>query len=163
MRFEIDLTTIPELKTIPESVVLLKAIDVKSKKSLAGNDMLQYECEILEPAEIVEQVNRYYLQMPLAEGALFRMKNLFDVCDALTPGAFDDRAIIGKTFGVIMDVEVTEEYGARNRPQKFLRADLTKAEKRGDWPEEDSGTGSKSDDAGAPISAAATVGLPAPG
>ena len=161
MRFEIDLTTIPELKTIPESVVLLKAVDVKSKKSQAGNDMLIYECEILEPAEIVEQVNRYYLQMPLAEGALFRMKNLFDVCDALTPGTFDDRAIIGKTFGVIMDVEVTEDYGARNREKKFLRADLTKAEKKGDWPEEDSGTGSKSE--GAPASAAATVGLPAPG
>jgi hypothetical protein len=158
MRFAIDLTTVPELKPIPESVVLLKAVDVKAGKSQSGNDKLTYECEILEPPEIVEQVEKYYLTMPLAEGALFRMKNLFDVCDALTPGEFDDRAIIGKTFGVIMDVEITEEYGVRNRETKFLRASKTKAKKIGDWPEaEDEGDGAT------PATASEAVGLPAPG
>ncbi len=159
MRFEIDLTTVPELKPIPESVVLLKAVDVKAGTSGTGNPKLTYECEILEPPEIVEQVEKYYLQMPLAEGALFRMKNLFDVCDALTPGGFDDRAIIGKTFGVIMDVEVTEDYGVRNRETKFLRASKTKAKKIGDWPEAEDAE----DGASTPTTASEAIGLPAPG
>ena len=74
MRFEIDLTTVPELKTIPESVVLLKAVDVKEGKSQAGNDKLIYECEILEPPEIVEQVGAGVVVMgAIARNAIKRV------------------------------------------------------------------------------------------
>jgi hypothetical protein len=137
MKFDIDLTTVKELKPIPEGAYLMICKDVNSKQSKAGNSMLVYQAEIIEPLEVRNEVDRFFFNMVLTENALFRVKQLFEATGTpITAGSFDATAVLGEQFIAMVTVQQTEEYpDPRNNIARFLKAGQVEPEVTGEWPD----------------------------
>jgi len=142
LEFNIDLTSIKELKPIPPAIVILQIDSVKAGQSKAGNTMLHYATTILAPDDICEKVDKFYFSLTLVDSALWLVKQLQQACGVeIVPGSFNAEAVVGCQVGAKVDLRISEEYGIRNQVSKFYRVEKTIPEVRGDWPPEDEEVG----------------------
>lgn len=127
MRFDMDLTKVKSLSPIPDGVYLadIKGYDIK--KSQTGNDMITWKLELLQPAEVAEKTPIFYTITSLHPDALFHLKGLYEACNKLEEGGFDPEDLIGCSIGFVTLLELTKQWGLRNRVTKWLKADRTNA------------------------------------
>lgn len=129
MEFNIDLSTVPELKTIPDGAYIGRVVSVEERGTSTGGKKLTFCIEIEAPQEQKDEVGKIYMDFPTKDaegapsGALFRLKQ-FSRCFGDVPvGTFDPELWVGKRFGWVCTIEDTLEFGVRNRETVFLSAD----------------------------------------
>ena len=130
MKFEIDLTTVQELKPIPAGTYVFKVIDVDgTKKSKTGQPKMVIKFDIIAPSSVAKDQKNFWTSLSLVESARFRVKQLFEACQIpIKASGFDTADLIGKEVGAIVTEETTPEYGHRNQITQFLPARTTKPE-----------------------------------
>lgn len=128
MKIEVDLTKVQSLKPIPDGTYLFRIMSCKQGMSQTNNPKYTWEADILKPENVVVDgatVKKYYFDTSLAEGALFHLRDLYEACGKLKPGASTED-LLGCEVGAVVILTVTPEYGERNKIQKFIPAKLTK-------------------------------------
>jgi len=136
---DLDLTKVPSLSPLPDGVYITRIKAYKIKPTQSGNEKIMWDSELEAPAEAAEKVPRFFFDSPLAEGALFRLKNLAEACDKLHEGPFDPEELIDCRVGFICVFENTKEWGPRTNITSFVRADAVTAEVRGKWEDVEEG------------------------
>ena len=126
--FDIDLSKVPTLKTVPGGIYILRIENIEEKKTQAGNDMLSVRCAIEEPVEQRDEVGVVYINFPLSEKAYYRIRDLFAAVGEVPKGGFDTDDLIGKRFGTNCLLESTPQYGVRNNWDSFFAAEDAKPE-----------------------------------
>lgn len=130
---DLDLTKVPSLSPLPDGVYIgrLKAQELKQSK--AGNDKLQWEVAIEEPAEAAEKVPRFYFDTSLVPAALFHLVNLVKAAGTKLEPPFDPEELIDKRIGLVIVFENTVEWGPRSKVSAFVKADGVTPELKGKW------------------------------
>jgi hypothetical protein len=135
MKFAIDLTKIQELKPIPAGSYVMKIIEVDGTKTSrsSGKPKLTIKNEVLAPIDIAKEIKNWYLNLSLAEGAQFRVKQLFEACLVpIKPGSFDTVDLVGREYGITVTLEPYTAEGQATRLTNqivaFHPAKLTKPE-----------------------------------
>ena len=132
---DLDLSAVPSLSPLPDGVYIIRLTGQKIKPTQTGNEKIAWETDVEEPAEAAKKVPKFYFDSPLAETALWRLKNLAKAAGALKEGkgSFDPEDLIGKRVGIVVVFEITKDYGPRSNITAFLRAEVATPEVRGDW------------------------------
>lgn len=124
---DVDLSQVPSIKPIPDGTYIVRLITHEKKPTQSGKEKLVWRTEILKPDDVAKDVKEFYFDTPLAEKALFRLKQLAEAALGSAPGSgFDTVALNGKEVGLVVTLESTPEWGERNRVQQFLTAKNTK-------------------------------------
>ncbi|HOK84662.1 MAG TPA: DUF669 domain-containing protein [Pseudothermotoga sp.] len=127
MRIDIDLTQIPDLRPLPTGTYIVRITDVKLGESQAGKPKMTLETEVLEPQSVAQEIPKWFFTLSLAEGALFRVKDLFKAVGRLHGGGFDTSELIGETVGVSVVHEISEMTGRpQNQIVRFIPAAAAK-------------------------------------
>lgn len=120
MKFDVDLTKVERLKPKKAGLYILKIISSELKKSRQGLDKLTWQFEVLKPELPADESTKFWYDTSLAPKALFHLSDLFDACGKLHPGPFDPIEIWGDLVGAVIELEVTPEFGERNRVTKWV-------------------------------------------
>jgi len=120
---------------LPDGVYIVRITGYKVKPTQTGNEKISWESDVEEPADAAKKVPKFYFDSPLAEAALWRLKNLAKAAGTLKEGkgSFDPEDIVGKRVGLVIVFEITKDYGPRSNITAFLRAEVVTPEVRGDW------------------------------
>lgn len=132
---DLDLSAVPSLSPLPDGVYIVRITGYKVKPTQTGNEKISWESDVEEPADAAKKVPKFYFDSPLAEAALWRLKNLAKAAGTLKEGkgSFDPEDIVGKRVGLVIVFEITKDYGPRSNITAFLRAEVVTPEVRGDW------------------------------
>lgn len=135
MDFELDfdLGDVKELRTLPDGVYHLRVGHFDVKDTQTGNKKLVYETDIIAPQAVRQFVDKYFVQLPLAENARWRVKNFTKACGRLQVGKpFNPEWNVGAELLVVLSIEETEQWGQRNRDIAYMRVGKAEPEVTGD-------------------------------
>lgn len=120
MKFEVDLTKVERLKPKKAGLYIFKIISSELKKSRAGLDKLTWQFEVLKPELPQDESTKFWYDTSLSPKAIFHLADLYEACGKLHPGAFDPVELYGEVVGAAVELEVTPEFGERNRITKWI-------------------------------------------
>lgn len=154
---DLDLSAVPSLSPLPDGVYIVRLTGYKIKPTQSGNEKISWESDVEEPADAAKKVPKFYFDSPLAEAALWRLKNLAKAAGVLKEGvgSFDPEDLIGKRVGLVIVFEITKDYGPRSNITAFVRAEVATPEVRGDWKKVEEGV--EASETGAPVASEAST------
>jgi hypothetical protein len=132
MRFEYDLSAAPVLRPVDDGVYLLKVISSKESVNDKGNQVINWEFHIEQPADLSvdgAKVDTLYIPQYISKEdpkkSLGFIRDLFEACEKLVPGRpdFDTQDLYGSLVGA----EVTKTAGTpefpnpQNRIKKWFK------------------------------------------
>ena len=125
MEFDIDLSTVPEPRPIPDGVGIGRVLSVEKKPTQSGGEKLTYTIELEAPEEQKKEVGKIWIDFSLSPGALMFLKRFFRAFDYEPKGKFDAEVPVGKRFGFACSIDDDPEWGVRNRFNAYFKADNT--------------------------------------
>ncbi len=117
MIIDVDLTKVPKLQPLPTGTYLVRITEITHGESQAGFPKLTFACDVIEPANVAEEIPKWYFSLSLKDTALFRVRELFEAVGKLHAGGFDTDELLGEVVGVTLRLEENEVTG---RPQNQL-------------------------------------------
>ena len=118
--YDFDLTSVAELKPVPDGIYLLQVKSYDEGTSNTGNKKVTFCCEILKPDAQAADVKDVYIMFSLLPSALSMLKGFAVGCGIGPRFNLDD--FLGKQVGGICAVEDTVEWGVRNKWNQWVPA-----------------------------------------
>lgn len=131
---EVDLGSVPEIRAIPDSTIVVRIVNWEKVLSSNQNEMIRFECDILKPDDLSQDPGKFFFQIPLMEKTLFRFKQLFRAANLLeqAKAGFDPELLLQKEVG--MHIRLRSYQGRpQSDPAEFLKANVAKPAMRGSW------------------------------
>lgn len=126
-KISIDFEKVPDFRVIPDGTYIGRVVSCDEKETSSGLGKHTMKVDLEKPADIAKDVGSVFIDFPKAEGALFRLKGFLRAIGCLHPDGWDPEEVIGKQVGFVANIEVTQEWGVRNRWVRFVKAAGAKA------------------------------------
>ena len=125
MEFDIDLSTVPEPRPIPDGIGIGRVLSVEKKPTQSGGEKITYTVELEAPEEQKKEVGKIWIDFSLSVNALMFLKRFFRAFDYEPSGKFDAEVPVGKRFGFACSIQDDPEWGVRNRFNAYFKAENT--------------------------------------